>query len=858
MKTALRKREEDVRAEVRFQAPQDSRASFHFERSRLNNLFLEAIRYPLVLVCAGAGYGKTSAVHDFTQKYEADTAWIQLSERDNVGARFWESYTHTMSQLNEPLARAINKFCFPDTIDKLNQYLILARNHAKLRKQIIVMDDFHLIEDPAVIRFVEHAFLNLAPESTLFLISRSTPRINTASLVSRGHIFNMSEDDLRFTESELTRYFHRLDIPLEPGSLHEIMQDTDGWVFAINLIARSYRKAPAYSGYLRSAMKTNIFRLMETEIWDGISGRLQNFLIRLSLIDHLSVDLIALLAGRDEDLIHEMERQNAYVRRDSYINAYLIHPLFLEFLATKQELLPEEQKRETYAIAGNWCNKNGFKIDALAYFARVGDYEALVSIFFELPIQVPMDIAHYAAGLFSQIPAEEFDRVDFLAVMHIRTIMCLGLWQEAFRLAESYEAKYLRMNENSPIRNHALVGIYYCWGILRTLMCTVEDRYDFDVHYTKLNKYLPNYPIELGQLANHPVGPWVSLVGAARKGAPQEYIDALARAIYHTSYCLSGSMTGADDLARGELKFYQGDIQSAESFIIRSLDQARERKQFDIVHRALFYTLRIAVLQGNYAKMEQTLKEMEALLGENEYTLRFVTYDIAMAWYAYILCLPENIPDWLKNKFMPYGHAYFIENFGNQAKARYCYLTMNFAPLLAYIEEQKQRESILFGRLEMLAMEACIHYKMKNKRKACIVLLAAYETALPNDLVMPFIEMGKDMRNLTAFALKEPSCEIPKPWLESISRKSASYAKRQAHVTTAYKRAKGITDGIAISPRENEILADLAHGLSRAETAVSRNLSVNTVKMIINSLYSKMGAENLPDLIRIATELKMI
>ena len=194
----------------------------------------------------------------------------------------------------------------------------------------------------------------------------------------------------------------------------------------------------------------------------------------------------------------------------------------------------------------------------------------------------------------------------------------------------------------------------------------------------------------------------------------------------------------------------------------------------------------------------------------------------------------------------------------NQAKARYCYQAMNYAPLLAYMDEQKQRESILFGRLEMLAMEACIHYKMKNKRKACAVLLTAYEAASPNDIVMPFMEMGKDMRSLTAFALKEPGCSIPRLWLESVNRKSACYAKRRAHVITEYKQANGITDGITISPRESNILTDLAHGLSRAEIAVSRSLSVNTVKMLINSLYSKMGAGNMPDLIRIATERKMI
>jgi LuxR family maltose regulon positive regulatory protein len=845
------------RMETVSQMRHDRHSSFHFERTRINRLFTEAVQYPLVVVCAGSGYGKTSAIRDFAEKYQAVTTWVQLSERDNVGARFWENFTHSLGQGNAVFGKALGKLGFPDTTDKLNQYLALVRSHIEMRRRIFVLDDFHLIEDPAVIRFVEHAYLNMVQGISLFLLSRSTPRINTASLASRGRIFTINEDDLQFTENELAQYFRLQEIALQPDSLREIMQDTGGWAFAINLVARSYQKAPGYVGYLQSAMKTNIFRLMETEIWDGVSERLQRFLVRLSLIDHLSVDLIKLLAGDNGELITEMERQNAYVRRDDYINAYLIHHLFLEFLRGKQELLSEQEKRETYAIAGDWCNKNGFRIDALAYYEKVEDYGMIVSIFFELPSQIPQDIARYAAEIFGRIPAEAFDQVGFLCVMHIRTIMCLGMWQEACALAEMYEAKFLQRPEDA-VRNHTLGCIYYCWGILRSLMCTTDDCYDFDVYNAKLDECLSKFPLDLGQLANHPSGPWINMVGVARKGAPQEFIEAIIHAEHHSSHCLNGAMTGWGDLVRGELLFYQDDIRGAEPLIVQALDKAREHKQFEIVHRALLYILRIAVLQGNYAKMERALKDMEAQLGENDYTLRFTTYDIALAWYYYSLGLPENIPDWLQDKFTPYGHPSFIENFGNQAKARYCYLTKNYPPLLAYMGEQKQRESILFGRVEMLAIEACVHYKMKDKALAMAALHEAYKAASPNDLLMPFIELGKDMRTLTASAMKDPRTKIPKAWLENINRRAASYAKHQGHVTTEYKRANNMSDRDAISPREADILADLSHGLSRSEIANSRGLSINTVKMVITNVYGKLGAENLADLIRIATERKMI
>jgi len=220
--------------------------------------------------------------------------------------------------------------------------------------------------------------------------------------------------------------------------------------------------------------------------------------------------------------------------------------------------------------------------------------------------------------------------------------------------------------------------------------------------------------------------------------------------------------------------------------------------------------------------------------------------------------MPDHAPDWLKDSFSPYAFAGFIENYANQAKAFYSYTSRNYQPLLTYIQEMKQRESFLFGRVEILPMEACVHYKMKNRERACAVLTEAYETAAPNDLVMPFIELGKDMRTLTTFALKQPACNIPKPWLETINRKSAIYAKRRAHIVAKYKQANGMANDIVFSPREGEILNDLSHGLSRSEISSNRNLSLNTVKMVINNIYFKLGAENLADAIRIAAERRLI
>ncbi|MCL2601464.1 MAG: LuxR C-terminal-related transcriptional regulator [Treponema sp.] len=838
--------------------PYDAPDFFHFERPRLNNLFTKAVQCPLVIVCAGAGYGKTSAVRDFVQNYPTGAVWIQLSESDNVGARFWENYTRTLSQVNKPFAAAITELGFPETKDKINQYIALVRRHSEMSWRTIIMDDFHFIKDPAIIRFVENVFINMTQGGSLFLISRSSPPISAATMISRSCVSNVSEQELKFTQDELARYFRGFKISLSPESLHEIMRDTKGWVFAVNLIVRSYRKAPGYMGYLRNAMKMNIFQLMEREIWDGISRRLQMFLIRLSLIGHLSAELIELLAEGDMELIAEMERQSAYVRRDIYINAYLIHPLFLEFLAAKQNMLTEDEKRQTYSIAGKWCNTHGFKIDSLSYYEKVGDYQSITEIFIGSPPQIPYDIARFTAEIFQRAPLEVFDNVLFLASIHIRTVVCQGKWNDAIALSEFYKSRYLKLPLDEIFRTITLSSIYFCWGISRQLMCLFDDVYDFDHYYKHVSKCFLE-PVDPGiHINKNPSGPWMCAVGSSRKGAPEEYLAALKRSTVYLSRCYIGYEIGKNDLAHAELMFYKGNLGAAEEHIREALNIAQESRQFGVIHRVLFFMLRLAICQGTFQKVDQAIKDMDANLHESESVDYLSDYDITQCWYYCTMGMPEKIPDWLTENFMPYSFAGFIENHANLAKSRYFYKTKNYPPLLAYMYEMRRRESYLFGRVEMLAMESCVHYKMNDKKKAFAVLQEAYEAASPNTIFMPFIELGKDMRTLTALALKEGGHDIPKVCLEMINRKSSTYAKRLAHIVAKYKQASGITSTAIVSQRESEILLDLSHGLSRMEIAAHRGISINTVKMIINSVYNKLGAENFADAIRIATERKVI
>ncbi|MCL2775096.1 MAG: LuxR C-terminal-related transcriptional regulator [Oscillospiraceae bacterium] len=829
--------------------------SNHLIRPRINTLLANAANNPLITICAGVGCGKTQAASDFIRQQKIPAMWMQFNERDNIASRFWDNFTDAIAQLDVTLSEECRKLEFPDTTDKLSQFIFFIDRSVTNRPCFIIIDDFHLACEPVVIQFIERILNELPRTRTMALICRELPKINIKALQLKGFVPDISEKDLNFTESELTEYFIQQGLPADRHTIYEVFKDTGGWAFAVNLVVRSLKRMPNYSGYVKTALKQNIFELMEAESWDALSERFKRFLVRLSLIDHLSAELVGILSVRDDSLMTELRQESAYIHFDIYGGVYQIHHLFLDFLRTKQDILTNEEKRETYKAAADWCKQNNFKIDALGYYEKIEDYESIVSILWEFLENPTYDISFYAASICERAPAATFDRVEFFAAVHLYALLRLGRWQEFSALAGTYEQRFISLPEDDNFRSHSLGGIYFVWGHMRLIMSITDDCYDFNTYYIKSANYFIKSPAEQIQKFVSPLGMWVSAVGTARVGALQEFSEAVTRTMKWLSQCFNG-VTGADEICKGELMFYQNDLRAAESFFFKALELGQKYRQFETIRMALLYIMRIGIIQGNHAEFEQALKKIEALLDEENYRRRFVIYDIALGGYYCILRQAEMIPDWLKSEFAPYGHAYSIENFGNQIKARYHYLTRNYMPLLSYIGELKRRKSILFGRIEMLAMEACVHYQMKNKKQAFDVFKEAYEAAAPNDILTPFIEFGKDMRTLTTAVLNEHIAGISNSWLEMIKRKATSYAKNQSKFIAEYNKSNGINKELTV--RENDILRDLYNGLSRLEIASQRNLSVSTVKTIITSIYEKLNVNKISDLVRVAAEQGLV
>jgi len=857
------------------------------ERKRLHALLENALNYPLIVVCAGAGYGKTRAVYSFLSEYEATSIWLQLSERDNVTTRFWESYSDIMSFSQPKAGTRLKEIGFPRTEEAYSKYYAtMSRLSSFPGKHIRVFDDFHLLNNPAVLRFFEQALGKCPPNVSLILISRTMPDFVLVNRNLFERTVTISEDTLCFTEDEIAEYFNQINLPVMRGDVRGIYDDTHGWAFAINMIGRSLTKERANNvcKYERSAiepqpglgtvgslgegsplaaMKKNILRLIEAEISQTVSEPLMRFLLRISLIDHLAASLVKLLA--DPELIKDMESVNAYIRYDFNLDTYMIHHLLRDYLRRKQEqVLTDKERQQTYQTAGEWCDLNGYHTDALSYYEKSGDYSAIARKIGSLNVQMPPDMAKYALGIFENAPDEVKSHNIMFPGMHIRLLINTGHLDEkttalARMYAESYEAR-----PDSFEKDFALTAIYGNWAILLMFMCTYTDVYDFDAYYKKMGECYNKKPFKtIGSFNIVPMSAWASLAGTNRKGAQEEYIDAISRSIPYASILGKGFLAGFDDLARGELCFCRGQTDDAEQYLKQSVDKARACDQYLTQTRALIYLMQLDFFRGDFFSATGKLKEMEALISEEDYGVRYTMYDIACGFYYLSLDRLEEMPDWLKSGFSPYTHPSFLENFANRVKLQYHYKTHKYSALLAFIENSMEQQTILLGKIELTTLKALSLYRLKRRGEAIAALAQAYNLAESNNITVMFAKYEKDIRTLTAAALKcaaasDETCAIPRKWLEEINRKSAAYAKRKFKNMSEYKSANNIENEIKLTKRETAILRDLSDGFSRSEIAVNQNISVNTVKMYINYIYDKLGVYSLPKAILAAVDRKLI
>jgi LuxR family maltose regulon positive regulatory protein len=478
---------------------------------------------------------------------------------------------------------------------------------------------------------------------------------------------------------------------------------------------------------------------------------------------------------------------------------------------------------------------------------------------------LPPDTCEYFLDILEGL---DFDNQSVLLLKNL-FIPLLLMGTGRFEEARARSAAIIREweHKDTPLSLYLLYTAYSNLAYIDTYTCTVTHKYDFVKHLKKAVEYysltsMPPVKVE-GAFGVADLRSYACLVG---EGAdlPElgQFLETAREAAVYISETYHYMYHGYDDLVACELAFFRNRPAAAKNFAHNAILKAREKKQYSIEMMAQFYLLRIALKEGNYPLVKEILNLFDRHLNNAAFGNRQLLHDLFTGFFYVQTGLPEKVAPWLimdeKEKNTSEIHIPIGELI---VGIKYHVACQNYDQALVILNNSYPREPqerFLFGELTLALLGASARFKSGDIVGAAAEFKKAYRLSFNGELETPFIELGKNLHPLAEAVLKQKDGVIPEQWLKTVGRKASIYAKQSVFVMNSFKREQNMEEPIQLSGREQEVLTDLYHGLTRDEIAENRHLSINTVKKILHSIYMKLEANNSADAVRTAIEKKLV
>ena len=328
--------------------------------ARLREALLER---RVVLLLAPAGFGKTCALaaqfeHGGTALDGSALAWVALDEDDDPQRLFaclvaalepfdlpWRTAPEALlGQLGESEAGARRAVA----------ELVNALAATDVPHGVIVLDDLHRVQMPAVHAWLDALIERLPGNWTLVLSTRAEPPLSLARLRVADELAEFTLHDLRFDAAEANALAASAGAaPADPAfasRVAELFERTQGWPAGIRLCLAALRSRPASGGRLSasgaSRIDHHLFDYLAGEVLDEMPPVLHDFLVRCSVLPSLTNARCAAVSGDAQagERLDEIERRGLFVTAlDAEERTLVLHDLFREALDKRlQQRFPAE------------------------------------------------------------------------------------------------------------------------------------------------------------------------------------------------------------------------------------------------------------------------------------------------------------------------------------------------------------------------------------------------------------------------------------------------------------------------------------------------------------------------------------
>ena len=361
------------------------------QRQRLTerlNAGLAAARR-LTLIAAPAGFGKTTLTGEWVAGLARPAAWLSLDEGDNDPTRF---LTYLVASIQTVAAEfgaaelALLQSPQPPPAESILTALLNALA-ALPEPLILVLDDYHVIQAPAIHRALTYLLEHLPPQRHVVLTSREDPQLPLARYRARGQLTELRAADLRFTAAEAAEFLSQvMDLHFTEADLIVLETRTEGWIAGLQLAALALQGTPSaqgrpdVAGFIRSFAGDHryIVDYLVEEVLQRQPEPVRRFLLQTAILDQLSGPLCEAVTGQTEGSarLEALERGNFFVvPLDDQRRWYRYHHLFADVLRAHVKAEQPEQMATLHQRASVWYEQNGAAAEAIRHALAAQAFE---------------------------------------------------------------------------------------------------------------------------------------------------------------------------------------------------------------------------------------------------------------------------------------------------------------------------------------------------------------------------------------------------------------------------------------------------------------------------------------------------
>ena len=862
-------------------------------RSRLVQQFNASLERPLMLVCAPAGYGKTTLLGEWLASQLGaglTFGWFSIDEDDNDPSRFLTYLAATFStvdglDVDDVLTMLLSPQPPPS---KIILTALISRLEAFSGRVALVLDDYHLITAQPIHEAVSFLLDHLPAHAQLVITSREDPPFPLARLRVRDQLVEIRADDLRFTSEETAQFLRQmLGITLSAEQITDLDARTEGWIAGLQLVALAMKGRDDVSGFVAAFTGSHRFILdyLTEEVLNRQTEAVRTFLLQTSILDRLNGALCDAVTGRSDgqQMLEQIERSNLFlIPLDDERYWYRYHNLFGEVLHKQLQLIMSNTNiDQLYRRASVWLEKAGWLGEAIEYALVGHDDERAAHL-----IEAYGDRLRLSSEVFlvkrylDRLQEDVLSAHPKLQLIHAFMLARSGPFNEAERRLEQAEQVLVDTNsvaldaERSALQGQAAAIRATIWlqqGVngektigagLQAFALLPES----DVYWRSWTAIIVGiaYFALLGNVVEGER--WLDVAYGLGEMSQDAFIQMTA--LFHLANISSvrGQLSQAESNCQTLLRFAQepgwqgqpaaGYAQLARSWLRYARNElhgaledaiaAQRIIQDHMIHQiAISANVILALVrnaQGDETEARQLMQQAANIVRNENMKLMYVSVSAWQAWFWLRQGDTVRAAQWALemecttgeplDPVLEFDHITLARILMSQGRVN------DALELLVHLFTAASDAQRMGRALDIAILQAVAEKSLGRTDQALQTLTYALSLAAPEGYVSPFVDEGEPMAAL----LNEAKARgIAVAYVTKLLDSFNPEAQNKSHISPERRMTADIEP---LSERELEVVYLIAEGASNREIAEALVVSIGTVKKHLNNIFLKLDAHS--------------